>query len=62
MEQVNFGRIKTFVDELEKAELIENEEALILLGAGTDVNPRGSNNCQCSGNNCQCNGANNCQC
>lgn len=57
-----FGRIKAFVEELEKVEIIENQDSLLLLGSiGGEINPRSGNNCQCQGNNCQCS-SNNCQC
>lgn len=50
-----FGRVKAFVDELEKVELIESEEALMLLQTGGDNYYGIGNNCQCDGNNCSCN-------
>lgn len=49
-----FGRVKAFVDELEKVELVENEEALMLLGTSGGVYGTG-NDCKCNGNNCDCN-------
>lgn len=58
-----FGRVKAFVDELEKEEFIENEDALLLLGSAGNSGGSGStgNNCICGGNNCKCYG-NNCNC
>ena len=51
-----FGRVKMFVDELEKVELVENEEALMLLGSSGGSGFYGTgNNCKCNGNNCDCN-------
>lgn len=50
-----FGRIKAFVEELEKVEIIETEEALLLLQTGGDGYWGTENNCQCNGNNCSCN-------
>lgn len=50
-----FGRVKAFVDELEKVELVDNEEALLLLQTGGDSFYGTGNNCQCNGNNCSCN-------
>lgn len=51
-----FGRIKAFVEELEKVEIIETEEALLLLQTGGGDGYWGTgNNCQCNGNNCSCN-------
>ena len=32
-----FGRVKAFVEELEKVEFIENEEALLLLGSSGGI-------------------------
>ena len=43
-----FGRVKAFVEELEKVEFIENEEALLLLGSSGGSGGSGA------GNNCQC--------
>lgn len=54
MEQQKFGRVKAFLDDLEKVELVENEEALMLLGTAGEYYGTG-NNCMCNGNNCSCN-------
>ena len=60
-----FGRVKAFVDELEKVEFIENEEALLLLGSSGGSGGSGGsgagNNCLCGTDNCKCYG-NNCNC
>ena len=60
-----FGRVKACVDELEKVEFIENEEALLLLGSSGGSGGSGGsgagNNCLCGTDNCKCYG-NNCNC
>ncbi len=55
-----FDRVANFVNSLERKELTENQQAMLLVGTSMVVDPA-VNNCSCNGNDCQCNG-NNCNC
>ena len=52
-----FGRVKAFVNDLERIDPVGNNEVVMLIGASGC----GSGFCDCEVNNCRCNG-NNCAC
>lgn len=53
-----FNRIAEFVDTLERNELTDEQQAMLLIGTSMFT---GGNNCRCNMNNCKCSG-DNCDC
>lgn len=58
-----FSRIAKFVDTLERNELTDEQQAMLLIG--TSMSTGGADNCKCNNgmDNCKCNGGmDNCNC
>lgn len=48
-----FNRIAEFVDSLERNELTDEQQAMLLIGTSLSTSSAG-NNCRCNGDNCNC--------
>lgn len=50
-----FGRIAAYVESLEKNEMMDEQQYMLLVGGRESHYIGRGNNCQCDGNDCSCN-------